>query len=255
MSDEPAGVAATWRDLLDPGRGVGADALERLQSLPPYLANPRVDEIQALGTRDRQMAAALLLAGNDACRPLAEQIQRGVELGVASMNRTPTAGGVLPRLGLLSLVSALECAGLAAQPYAGADAPAAVDGIVAGIEDLVEPFRHTTGLAAVATGRTALVPKCVRGGKLPARFKAGESFQFNVPGFVRYLAVAADKGAAAADVEPAWLDFVSAFPHKLAAETLDWSDLLWAARIYYHGFEKRPAADVVGALRALVTSS
>jgi hypothetical protein len=82
----------------------------------------------------------------------------------------------------------------------------------------------------------------------------GRSFGFDVPGFARYLAVAVATGAKAADVAPAWGAFVSAFPRKLAAKTLGWTDLMWAGRSYYHLIEKRPVGEVIDAISAFVHS-
>ena len=52
--------------------------------------------------------------------------------------------------------------------------------------------------------------------------------------------------------ELAWLDFVHQFPYKLAAETLNWPDLLWAARAVMTHFEGIEVGEVAAQLHRLV---
>jgi hypothetical protein len=252
MSEQSPGVPVTWPELRS--SGIGERWLDPLRRLPEELSDDIADPPKDLGLQAMQCASVVTLLGGEVLRPTIDMIRPKLEyarraLEVNLGGRSPTV-----RLGLLSALNALECGGLLAAPFGGLDAGGMLDRLAGEAGDLPEPERHTGGLAAVAAGKTKLVSKFVGGGKLPAKIQPGETFAFNVPGFVRYMAVAADKGVSAAAVEPAWLDFVSAFPRKLAAETLSWPDLLWAGRIYYHLFEKRPTSEVGKAVRELVSS-
>jgi hypothetical protein len=254
MSDESSGVPTTWPELL--AGGYAQRSLEHLDSVVEMWESDSFGSPpNELGTREPFFASAAVVLGAEALRPKVERIKRMIEFSAERLNDEPDGYPVRAVIGCLSTLNAVECVGLIEQPFAGADAAKIVAAVVKNMEDLNEPVRHTAGLAAVAAGRADLVAKCVGGGKLPARFTPHETFLFNVPGFVRYLAVASSKGGSADDVKPAWIDFVRAFPRKLGADTLGWQDLLWAGRIYYHLFEKQPVAQVADAVRELVSQA
>lgn len=83
-------------------------------------------------------------------------------------------------------------------------------------------------------------------------FIAGRVFGPNVHGMILYLHSAQQHQAKAPEIEPAWKDFLLAFPRKLAAKTLTWSDLAWAARIYYCNFLKLDISEVIPSLHKQV---
>ena len=64
-------------------------------------------------------------------------------------------------------------------------------------------------------------------------FEPGRTFGFDHPGFIDYLGAACAVGAGFVDLAPAWHDFLVHFPHKLAARTIEWTDLLLAARVVH----------------------
>jgi hypothetical protein len=119
---------------------------------------------------------------------------------------------------------------------------------------LGEERELTVAFAALAAGAIDLVPIYADGGPLAATIQPGEKFGFNVQAFIRYLATASAQKARAQDVRPAWLDFFASFPLKLAAGTLEWVHLLYAARSYYVHFENRPVAMVANAVHRLATT-
>lgn len=86
----------------------------------------------------------------------------------------------------------------------------------------------------------------------PAKdFVPGRVLGPNVHGTILYLLdlLAAQKHRAEArDIEPVWRDFLQAFPRKLAAKTLTWPDLAWAARAYYCGFCGAESSQVLPSL-------
>jgi hypothetical protein len=119
-------------------------------------------------------------------------------------------------------------------------------------KDLTEDESRGLAFASLAASNIDLALIFIGGGALPQRFRPGEKFQFNVQGFVRYLAAAIRQRATAEDIEPAWRDFIDCFPRKLASGTLDWIDLMWAARVVMVHFEHRPVNTAAEALHKLV---
>lgn len=84
----------------------------------------------------------------------------------------------------------------------------------------------------------------------PANFTPDATFGFNVQAFTHYLAKAVEVGAPMAAVQAAWDEFLLAFPPKVAARTLDWPDLLSAARVFYATIGGRSVGEVAAALHA-----
>lgn len=114
-------------------------------------------------------------------------------------------------------------------------------------EALTEFERETLALASLMSGRTVLVIAflddepgerfCPR-----PRLRAERSRHDS-------LSPCAQKHRAEArDIEPAWRDFLQAFPRRLAAKTLTWPDLAWAARAYYCEFFGAESSQVLPSL-------
>jgi hypothetical protein len=119
-------------------------------------------------------------------------------------------------------------------------------------QSLTERERYLIAFAAIATDQTELVPSLVGGGALPTTLTSGQTFDFNVQGFIRYLATARRNNAAYHDIAPAWLNFVDRFPHKRAARTLDWPHLVYAARVVATFNPDIPIGTVAQSLHQLV---
>lgn len=102
------------------------------------------------------------------------------------------------------------------------------------------------GLLTLAYGHPEHLPRIIFG-TTPA-FEPGLRFGFNTQGFTHYLAAAMNTGAELDDVAPAWREFLAAFPHKLAAQTLSWSGLLAAAYVVHHRIQGRPEKHVADVL-------
>ena len=105
---------------------------------------------------------------------------------------------------------------------------------------------------AIANDQLALLPKLI-GGTIPAQFEPGRKFQFNVDGFLRYLAAASRNHATSEDIEAAWTDFLTAFPRLLGSEVLTWAGLLAAARAVYTRFNGVEIGAVAQRLHERVT--
>jgi hypothetical protein len=120
--------------------------------------------------------------------------------------------------------------------------------------DMEEKESYSMAFAALALGAFERVPGFIGGGPLPASVEPGQKFQLNVQKFVRYMAAAAARGMKAEEVAPAFREFVLVFPLKVGAKSLQWIDLMHAARAYYVHFERRPVETVAQTLHELVTS-
>ena len=94
---------------------------------------------------------------------------------------------------------------------------------------------ETLALASLACHQPNWVLSYLNG-EAERDFTPGRVFGPNVYGMILYLLVAEQHKAVTSDVEPAWNDFLLAFPRKLEAKTLEWPDLAWAARVYYCDF-------------------
>lgn len=111
---------------------------------------------------------------------------------------------------------------------------------------------QTMALAALAATQFDLVPSYTGGGPLRAKVEPGQTFQFNVTEFIRYMASAAKKGIEAEAVWPAFREFVTLFIMKMQADSLRDADLIFAALAYYVHFEKEAPGNVIGRLYALI---
>ena len=111
--------------------------------------------------------------------------------------------------------------------------------------------RQTLALAALAYGDERLA-EAFLDDTLSAPFKRAMVFGPSAHNFTLYMAQASRERRHGSDVEAAWLSFVDAFPRKLAANTLGWDDLAWAARTYYQRFCGMPRGTVMDSLHDLV---
>jgi hypothetical protein len=111
---------------------------------------------------------------------------------------------------------------------------------------LDENEQYRLAFAAVASGQPELAPKLLGGTPLPAAPKPGETFGMAVGPFIRYLGAASREELSAADVEPAWRSFLGGFPFQLAAGILDWTLLLYAARVVHARIGGAPVETTAG---------
>lgn len=243
------GVATNWPELIE--GGTSDENLFYLERLRKNLAKGVPNRVVALASDDSSVAAVGILRGSASLRGAVAGLEPAIERSVASAATSkplPTSA-----LEYLSVLMTLECAGFLAKPYGGADPHPLLDVLTKDMANrLSDPERHSVAIAAISLGRNEVVAEALGGGPLSAAIEPGQTFGFDVPSFVRYLAVSVATGASAAAVAPAWGAFVSAFPRKLAASTLRWHDLVWAGRSYYHLIEKRPVSEVVDAISGLV---
>ncbi|RKH65329.1 hypothetical protein D7W81_17125 [Corallococcus aberystwythensis] len=251
MAEPPGNPPTTWSALFAGGRE-GANAKEFLTLVTPSaLKNVNLPEREA-GSLCEMLSVALVLCDPTEGRALAEPLSRLA--GPALQQVSEDFDDLRPEevVNVLSFVNAQECAGVVEGLLARAPVEAWLEALMKARRTLHEELAYRCGLVALALGTPELAARFVGGGKLSQDFTPGQTFGFNVQGFVRYLAAARLRKAPAQDVRPAWETFVEAFPLKSAASTLEWKDLFWAARAYFVGVEGRPVARVGEALHAQV---
>jgi hypothetical protein len=251
-----AEVPVTWPDLIAQYSASVERGLADIAQVPGQLADSdepstwlRADSFTAPATT-LAMAAALL--GPARCRQYVRLLAPFVPSTLQELTEEGVAENADLGTSMLSFTNVVQCCGDALAADVGAVESSWLAELAADASDLRDLERRKLALAALATGATHLVPAFIKGGALPTQFVAGQTFDFNVQGFIRYLAVAIERRASADDVAPAWRTFVDRFPRKLAAETLDWLDLLWAARAVVAVIGRQPVGTVAQQLHTLV---
>jgi hypothetical protein len=250
-------VPTTWTELLRTDLDLIEEGLDLISGVPAALE--RLDHSREpaslIGGPALTLAQAAVIKGPDACRsaiqiltPLLPRMMSDMSAGVDADNRVLTAS-------ILSFINTALCCG--ASPPADIVRTEAdwVPQFVPLAAKLGEQRRHRLALASLAIGRVDLVPAFSGAASPPsaAAFSPGEVFAFNVTGFIRYLGSALEHSAPPEAVWPAWESFVDHFPHKLAAATLDWPDLLYATRVIVTRLEKGSVADSARALHMYVS--
>jgi hypothetical protein len=234
------GVPLTWPELI----GLHSRYVDETLAMVPRVVGDMRGEDRSVGLHPLavNLARCVVVAGLDRCRSSIQMAGAALEAVISDFAEGITGSNAFLAAGVLNFANLLRCSG--ERVPAEVDEPAWLAAIVPHKKMLEEKRQHSLALASLAAGETELVPKFIGGGKLPKTFKPGETFQFNVQGFARYMAVAIEHGAAAEDVGPAWGEFVQVFPRKLATNTLDWPDLFYATRAFLVHFEKRDASEV-----------
>jgi hypothetical protein len=102
--------------------------------------------------------------------------------------------------------------------------------------DLPDDRRFTLALPMIAYEREHLVKGLAGALTIQKRFSAGSEFGHDISSFTGYLAAAVLAKAPRASITPAWIDFLRYLPHRLAIEAVEWSTLLYAARIVHDRF-------------------
>ena len=247
---EPGGVPVTWPELLIASREAALYAEEALSPYPTQMETARTIAVH-FASAATTLSRCTVVLGPEACRPSLARLEPYVARAVGEFETGVDCRNTVRALGLLSYLNTTLCCGASVVSASGLEARL-LPQFPPHKKALTEREIHTLALAALAANLPELVPDLLGGGALPKRIRPGASFQFNVHGFVRYVAASMLARADAAAIEPAWRSFVDSFPRKLASNTLGWVDLLWAARAIMVHFEHRPAETVAAALHDLV---
>ena len=202
----------------------------------------------------RSLARLSVALGPAACASAFALFDSSLQAAIKALAARSFSDEWLGALAVLQYINSARCAGVAVPESARSAEAKWLPELVPYLGRMSEKESYKVALAALSLGAFELVPTFLGGGPLPASIEPGQKFQFNVEKFIRYMAAAAVRGAKVDEVSPAFREFVLTFPFKLGAESLDWSDLLYAARAYYVHFERRPVETVAQTLHELVTS-
>jgi hypothetical protein len=251
---ESRSVPASWSELITK---ITASRDRRFQVLAENAAELQSasDSMLAVdfGAAADLVAGLSVVLGPAACRHTFTLFDSGLQAILGLLAGRSFEHGLVGGLSVLRYIHSARCSG------ARLPAPAVkaeVEWLPAFVPHrgrVAEKYSDAMAFAALALGRFDLVPTFLGGGPLPASIEPGQTFQFNVQKFVRYMATAAVGGAKAEEVLPAFREFVLVFPFKLGAESLDWGELLYAARAYYVYFEHRSVETVSQTLHEFVT--
>lgn len=258
MSNQPphSSIPTTWPALIAAERDISARAVSGLtEEIEEFAAlETSWDLASRFGGPALILSKGVILHGAAFCRPLLEPLLPSFARAVQAMERELATDTSTPTY-LIIFANVAHCCGFALPSNVASLEQRWLPALVSLRTRLDEFKRQSLALAAVATGMPDLVPTLIGGGVLLKTLRAGEVFEFNAQGFIRYLATAVNRGTVApADIEPAWLSFVNAFPHKLAAGTLGWHDLLLAGRTVLGTIQGQPIESVGDAVHALVST-
>jgi hypothetical protein len=255
MSSRPAGPV-TWPDVIAKLAPLHEDGLDFFDDLPENIQSARPprwagDELSGF---DASVAALAVLRGPASVVPQLNRIQPLIPHIVHQLGDSLDADRALGALTTLRYLNVARCC--------GAQIPAEARDVeslwIPQLADLRSAFgeyeRHFLALAACAGSLTSVVGR-IADTRVPRTFVPGESFAFDVPAFIAYLAAAIDHHASYQDVDLAWLDFVHRFPYKLDTNVLDWPTLLYAARAVYATIGGLPEGEVADELHRLVTGA
>lgn len=249
------GVPVTWDALINEHKEAVNLTLESMKSLPQRLSmiGPPWTIGAVLAGPAETLSEAAVIFGPDSCRPAMEAVSEYLPKAIDEVFQNGVkVGALISTIGLLSFLNVTRCCGVSVPPEAVTAETQWLEQLAPFIRKLSEEERSELALAALAANELALVPTFISGGPLREKFQPGQAFEFNEQGFVRYLAIAIEQGASAADIEPAWRDFVRSFPYKYAAGTLKFAHLMWCARTVMVHFEQQPVETVAGALHEFI---
>lgn len=252
MTEPQQARPTTWAEVLDPERGTARRLTEIVETLLPITPASVSSAADDLGGVSNTFASLIVLGGPEQARELGSTLVALSPHGLRAIESYAQSSSPAYVLNVLSFLNAAECCNSASDLVPPALLQKWAERFFAKRKAMSDEIELRSALVALAAGDIVLGAKLSGGGKLAGRFAAGETFGFNAQGFVRYLAVAIAQKAAADDARPAWIDFVRAFPAKKAAGTLDFNDLFWGARVFYHAIEGQQPTAVGSAVHALV---
>jgi hypothetical protein len=212
----------------------------------------RTPASRAFASGEQAIPAVATLLGPEACAKLLRDVAPRWQEPVATLANVESDVGALEALSFAGITNAAECCGVS--PYRVRDLP--IDPMLRAIERHAARFNAESRLSAaffaLGAGRPDLAAVLAQGAPPSGAFEPGRTFAYAVHGFLVYMANAMLRGVPPCDVQPAFLVFVARFPPRASDGRLGWHDLMWAARVYYHHFARRPLGEVASALAFLV---
>jgi len=148
----------------------------------------------------------------------------------------------------LSTVNAGQCCGSEQWCIKDVRAVSWLRAQAGGAEQLHDSIRWNLALACIAYRQYELSAVFSFGGPFEQKFTPGMSFGPNLQGLIRYLACAVRDQAGFTEVEPAFKNFLTFFPVRFHSKHLNWSHLMWIARICFHQLDNEPVTQVAARL-------
>jgi len=195
------------------------------------------------GMPDRLAQRIALLGVPDALAGV-DAIESALSAALNRMDPVPTGEDARYAVTVLSMVNALRCGGLRQDRVTEDDAreqrwlaavdPAAQSGVRRG--------RDHAAIAAAGAGFPEVAIAAAAEG--PEHYDPTAIFGCDLSPFAAHLAAAQQAGTGRDGVEPAWQSFLRTFPGSEAAHTVQWLDLLWAARAVYAVLGNTPVGEV-----------
>jgi hypothetical protein len=256
QSNSEQSIPVTWSELVPDSQPSATHTLTAVKDLHESMASTAAGRLisdEFLGLANALARVAIILGPSEALSAVS-LFNRFLGSAIEELSPEVKKGHVVSAISMLNYAVVAACCASDLPEQATTLEAVWLPQIAKYKHDLTESESKYMAFAALASGALDLVPTFIGGGALPQRFRPGETFQFNTQGFVRYIAVAMLSGTKVEDIEPAWRDFLDCFPRKLASETLDWVDLMWAARTMMEHFEHQPVTVVAENLHRLVIS-
>ena len=247
----------TWPEVIEQIAPLYESDPDLFDDLPQRLAAsspPRFAGAELGGFRV-EAAALAVLRGPAAVENHIALVSSAVPRIIDEIGTRIDGDRILPSIFALSYLNVVRCCGGPVPPGADEAEQGWLPQLAERVREVREPDRHMLALASCAASLPSLVPTFAELPDTDERFVADRTFGFNVPGFAGYLASAIDQGGSYQDIEAAWLEFVHSFPYKLAARTLGWPALLYAARGVYATLGELPENEVAMELHRLVAGT
>lgn len=249
------GIPSTWPELVEQAH----EARERSEGVLRYLleraARRRGGALPGrLSVPAASLARTATLLGPAEAAPLFAAAEELLPEAIDACREGPSKQSCLGCLAVLSYLNVGRSVGATRYAEGGRLEALWIPALAELKRELDEGERQRAAFAALAGAEGAALARLARV-TLLRRPPPGQTFGFDVQGYLRYMASAAAASADAEAVRPAWHDFVRHFPHKLGASTLSFVELMCAARAYYVTFEAVAPERVAQRVHELVTAN
>jgi hypothetical protein len=217
-------IPTTWSALLERRRSIDESMLDvHLERAEELASEPSGIEIaNNFGGSSASLAPSVIVLGSSPCLPVLNGWMSLVPRAIAAIDADFQY--FYAAYDILSFLVTAECAGLTLPTEAYGVEARWLPLLANEQQTFSEPEQQTLALIALQAAQPAIAARFI--GESSQPFRPGQRFEFNFRYFIRYLVQAWRNQAVPEDVFPAWYQFIELFPYKLAAETVQWIDLL-----------------------------
>ncbi len=211
-----------------------ADLLERCDEAKELLAEGSPVARTLLGVPST-LAQMAVVEGPDSIREIVQAWEPILGHAIGEIGETLSTNDRTMASVVLSFINVGSCTGVVfdsaldtATRRAEAEWPRQLTTMVYGMSDRE---RWLASLSALSANQPEHAITLAGADTIPASVTPGEVFDFNVQGFIRYMAAAEHLGVPLEQVLPAFENFIARFPYKLQAGMLRFDELLYSARV------------------------